>query len=527
MSWWEEAVVYQIYPRSFADSDGDGNGDLLGIMERLDHLEWLGVDAIWLNPVFPSPNRDWGYDVSDYLSIHEDFGTLEDSDRLVKEAGARGMKVIYDLVPNHSSEEHDWFQDALTGRGAAHRDWYVWADPKEDGSAPNNWTSAAGGPAWTMHDATGQYYLHNFLPSQPDLNWWNPEVKAAFEDILAFWFDRGIAGFRIDVAHALIKDRELRDNPPTTDIDHELLRRRGQQPVYNMNRPETHEIFRRWRELSDQYGKRVLIGETWVLELNQTLSFYGTGRDELHLPLNFPFLLSDFSAGSLSGIVDEVERGLPEGSWPVWTGSNHDVSRFPSRWCRGDESKVRCALMMLLTLRGSPILYYGDEIGQMDVTVPDEMILDGMGLPGSLNYPGRDAARTPMHWDGRAGAGFTSPGVEPWLPFGDAASNNVDLQRRDPRSVLNLCRDLIRLRRARPNLMCGPYRRLESPPGTWVYERGTSALVALNLSDDEQPVDVGEGTISISTSRDRDREPLGSRLVLGPFEGVVAEISEG
>lgn len=518
--WWQDAVIYQVYPRSFADSNGDGHGDLPGLIERLDHLRWLGVDALWLTPVFPSPNRDWGYDVSDYLSIHEDFGTLEDSDRLVAEASARGMRVIYDLVPNHTSDRHPWFLDACTGRDASHRDWYVWADPRPDGSLPNNWTSVAGGPAWTLHEPTGQYYLHNFLPSQPDLNWWNPDVGDAFEDILTFWFERGIAGFRIDVAHGLVKDRELRDNPLPGEDDPEPFHRRGQVPVYNMNRPETHEIFRRWRRLADA-SDRVLIGETWVLQVGRMLSYYGTAGDELHLPLNFPFVLAELSSEALAAIVDEVESGLPEGSWPVWFGSNHDISRFPTRWCRNDEDRVRCALMMLLTLRGTPILYYGDEIGQIDVPVPDDRIRDTMGMPGSINYPGRDPSRTPMQWEPRLGAGFTAPEVEPWLPYGDVARINVADQRRDAASVLNLTRDLIALRRARTELRRGGYERLEAPAGVWLYRRGVDTVIALNLSSRSADVRVGDARVLLSTRRDRDGERCARSLTLRAHEGVV------
>src|SRR5919109_1036280 len=245
--WWRNGVLYQIYPRSFADSDGDGIGDLRGILARLDHLEWLGVDAIWLNPTMPSPNDDWGYDVADYCAVHPDLGTLEDLDALVAEAGRRGIRVLLDLVPNHTSDRHAWFQDALSGRDSRHRDFYVWADPADGGGPPNNWISNFGGSAWTWHEPTGQYYLTQFLPTQPDLNWWSEEVREAFDDVLRFWFARGVAGFRIDVCHAIVKDRELRDDPEATADDHPLIQQRGLRQGNSMNRPELHDVLRRWR----------------------------------------------------------------------------------------------------------------------------------------------------------------------------------------------------------------------------------------------------------------------------------------
>src|SRR5215213_506840 len=330
MSWWREGVLYQIYPRSFADSGGDGIGDLPGITARLDHLEWLGIDGIWLNPTMPSPNHDWGYDVADYCAVHPDLGTLEDLDELVAEAGRRGIRVLLDLVPNHTSDRHAWFQDALGGRDARHRDFYVWADPADGGGPPNNWLSNFSGSAWTFHEPTGQYYLNQFLPSQPDLNWWNEEVREAIDEVLEFWFDRGVAGFRIDVCHAIVKDRELRDDPPPGLDDHPQIVKRGLKQVHSMNRPELHDVLRRWREL---VGRRdgdepVLVGETYVLDLEQLVPFYGLGEDELHLAFNFLFLHADLDPAQMRPIVEGMERMLPQGAWPVWTGSNHDGLRM-------------------------------------------------------------------------------------------------------------------------------------------------------------------------------------------------------
>ena len=365
---WRDGVLYQIYPRSFADSNGDGIGDLRGILGRLDHLEWLGIDALWLNPTMPSPNDDWGYDVADYCAVHPDLGTLDDLDALVAAAAERGIGVLLDLVPNHTSDQHEWFVDAASGRDAPHRDFYVWADPRPDGGPPNNWLSNFGGSAWQLHESTGQFYLNNFLPSQPDLNWWNEDVRAAFDEVLEFWFARGIAGFRIDVCHAIIKDRELRDDPAATPEDHPLIRERGHKQMFSMNRPEVHDVLRRWRGTADaQDPRRVLVGETYVLDLDSLMPYYGQGEDELHLAFNFLFVHAELDAEALRAVVEGVEQKLPGASWPVYTGSNHDAGRLMTRWAGDDERRARVALMMLLTLRGTPFLYYGDELALPDV----------------------------------------------------------------------------------------------------------------------------------------------------------------
>jgi len=379
--WWRNGVVYQIYPRSFADSNGDGIGDLAGISASLEYLEWLGVDGIWLSPITVSPNKDWGYDVADYCDVDPSFGTFADFDALIADAGRRGINVLMDLVPNHSSDRHPWFVDARSGRDSEHRDWYVWADPKPDGSPPNNWVGCFGGPAWTLDPNSAQYYLHNLLPKQPDLNWWNDDVREAFDDILAFWFARGVAGFRIDVATMIIKDAELRDNPPATDADPLFWQMMGQQQVYNNNRPEVHDILRRWRTLPDAADPpKLLLGETSVADMDVLTSYYGTGTDELHVAFNFVLIESIFEPAVLRGVVEDAERMYPKDAWPVWTASNHDASRLATRWAGGDPAKIRCALMMLLTLRGTPVLYFGDEIGVVDTTLTKEDLRDPVGV---------------------------------------------------------------------------------------------------------------------------------------------------
>jgi alpha-glucosidase len=503
MSWWREGVLYQIYPRSFADSDGDGIGDLRGITSRLDHLQWLGIDGIWLNPTMPSPNDDWGYDVADYCAVHPDLGTLDDLDELIAEAGRRGIRVLLDLVPNHTSDRHAWFQDALTGREATHRDHYVWADPGPDGGPPNNWRSVFSGPAWTLHEPTGQFYLHNFLPSQPDLNWWSERVREDFDAILRFWFGRGVAGFRIDVCHAIVNDAELRDDPPATADDHPHIQERGLRSAFSMNRPEVHDVLRRWRQVANP--DHILVGETYVLDLAELFPFYGQGEDELHMAFNFLFVHEDLHAGRMRAIVEAVQEGLPEASWPVYTGSNHDAGRLATRWAAGDEAKTRCALLMLLTLRGTPFLYYGDELGLPDGDVPADRLKDP--VPDN-----RDGCRTPMPWT-------DEPAPDMWLPLTDT-SRNVAAQREDATSDLHLVRDLIALRRERADLRTGAYATRPAPDGAWVWGRGDGTTVALNLSGAAVSVEA-RGTVLIATDRARDGEAFDGALP--PWSGVVLD----
>ena len=517
--WWQGATLYQVYVRSWRDSDGDGYGDLRGVISGLDYLAWLGVDGVWLSPTMPSPDHDWGYDVSDYLAVHPELGTMDDLDELVAQAGERGMRVLLDLVPNHTSSAHPWFVDARSGRGAAHRSYYVWADPAPGGGPPNNWLNNTGTSAWTLDDASGQYYLHNFLPSQPDLNWWEPAVHAEFDTILRFWFDRGIAGFRIDVAHMVVKDRRLRDNPLATDADPILEQMRGQRPVYNENRPEVHDVHRRLRAVADSYDPpRVLVGETFLPKIDDVIPFYGKG-DELNLAFNIPFVQLPLEAAALRVLIERTEELMPAGCTPVWTGSNHDVPRFPTRWAENDPDRARCALMMLMTLRGCVFLYEGDEIGMTDTPLEREELKDPVSIKYFPVY-GRDGARTPMQWRDTPGAGFTGPEVEPWLPFGDL-SVNVEDQRRDPESFLSLCRDLIGVRDALPDLRAGEYASFAAPGGVLAYRRGERTVVALNLGTEAATVDAVPGIVRVGTRRARDGERVDGTLSLAPGEGAI------
>lgn len=519
--WWRAGVLYQIYPRSFADSTGNGHGDLRGVIAHLDHLSWLGIDGIWLSPINPSPDADWGYDVADYTDVDPDFGTLEDLDRLVREAADRGIHVLIDLVPNHTSDRHAWFVEARSSRSSELRDWYVWADGGPDGAPPNNWRSSFGGPAWTWDETTEQYYLHNFLPEQPDLNWWNPGVADAFDDIVRFWFDRGISGFRIDVAHALVKDRSLRDDTPALDTDHPSIRRHGLRSDFSMNRPEGHDVLRRWRMIADRYDpRRVLLGETWVLDLESLARFYGSGEDELHLALNVPFVFSTPGA-EMREIVERTEGTLPTGAWPLWNGSNHDAGRFMTRWCEGDERRARAALLILLTLRGTPLLYYGDEIGMPNVDVPRDRLKDPVGQRHWPEDPGRDKGRTPMQWTGEGG--FSDGDVESWLPMGDARSRNVADQRDDRASFLTFCRDLIGVRRDREDLRSGSYEGLGSPEGAWAWRRGSGTMVIVNHGDVPVTLPPPSGTVLIDTERRRAGERVEGALRLEPWEALILD----
>jgi alpha-glucosidase len=519
--WWRSGVLYQIYPRSFADSNGDGIGDLAGVIARLDHLAWLGVDGIWLSPIMVSPNADWGYDVADYCEVDPAYGTLDDVDTLVDEAGQRGIRVLLDLVPNHTSDRHRWFVESRSSATSPRRGWYVWADPKPDGSAPNNWVSSFGGPAWTFDEATGQYYLHNFTPEQPDLDWWNDEVRDAFDGILRFWFGRGIAGFRIDVCHGIVKDALLRDNPPATDDDPWMTRMFGQRSVYNANRPEVHDVLRRWRRLADTYDPaRVLLGETLVHKIETMATYYGDRSDELNLAFNYPFLDAPFEASALRAVVEKTEAVLPDGAWPLWTGSNHDVSRLATRWAGGSPAKARAALLMLLTLRGTPLLYQGDEIGLPDTPLTREDIRDPVGLRFWPGYAGRDPARTPMPWSDKPGGGFTSPGVKPWLPLAGGV-DSVAAQRSDPDSILNFVHDVTALRRTRADLTGGDYASLSAPAGLWAWRRGKGTVVALNLADETGSVEGVDGRVLIGTVKGRAGDSVSGSLRLSPWEGCV------
>jgi alpha-glucosidase len=510
--WFAEGLIYQIYVRSFADSNGDGHGDIPGIVSKLGYLSELGVDALWLTPVMPSPNADWGYDVEDYYGIHPDFGNLEDLKHLVQEASKRNVAILLDLVPNHTSSKHPWFISALADAGSRYRSYYVFA-PGKDGGPPNNWLDATGASAWTYDESSGEYYLHNFLPEQPDLNWWNQEVRLEFERIIRYWFDLGIAGFRIDVAHGLIKDSQLRDDPVVAPNRWSPF---GREARFSKNRPEVHEIYKRWRRLADEYQpNRVLMGETWVGDLERLAAFYGKG-DELDLCLNFVFMFSQFEPRELGGVVQDTLSAIGDRGIPVWAVSNHDVSRMPTRWAGGDVLKARLALTLLLTLPGVAVLYYGDEIGMGDADIEPSRLLDEMSRHGSGFY--RDRARAPMQWDSSSGRGFTRDGTEPWLPFGQPRELNVADQIADKASTYWLVRQLARLRKRE-----GHFDLIANDDYLEYWSRGLRVM--MNFSDEAVWITEVEGNVLSSINCAVTQVQGG--VTLKPWEALVLFDSEG
>jgi alpha-glucosidase len=520
--WWRSGVVYQIYPRSFMDANGDGVGDLRGIEQRLDHLAWLGVDAVWLSPFYPSPMADFGYDVADYCDVDPLFGSLADFDALLAAAHARGLRVIVDWVPNHTSDRHPWFREARRSRSAPRRDWYVWRDPAPGGGPPNNWRSAFGGPAWEWDEATGQFYLHSFLKEQPDLDWRNPEVVKAMHGTLRFWLDRGADGFRIDVIHRIAKDPGLRDN---SEGGCHCEAWGGERHVHDENHPDVHGLLRGIRGVLDDYDERMAVGEVFILDPAVVARYYGKD-DELQLAFNFSFLRSPWSAEAFGGEVERMEGLLRRYGWPTLVLSSHDAPRHASRYDdpRLGDARARVAALMLLSLRGTPFLYYGEEIGMRNVPVPEDRLRDPLAwtLHPKLS---RDPERTPMQWQAGPGAGFTRG--EPWLPIAaDADRRNVALQREDPHSLLQLYREILALRRAEPALHAGRFERLAAPEGVLAYERraGRSrAQVALNFSGEEREVRLGEGAVrrALSTDPARALPERAGRLALGPSEGLL------
>ncbi|MET0314746.1 MAG: alpha-amylase family glycosyl hydrolase, partial [Hansschlegelia sp.] len=497
--WWRRGVVYQVYPRSFQDTNGDGIGDLEGVRRRLDHLVSLGVDALWLSPIFPSPMADFGYDVSDYCGIDPIFGTIEDFGRLLAEAHARRLKVILDFVPNHSSDAHPWFAESRRGREDPKRDWYIWRDPAPDGGPPNNWVSNFGGSAWSYDEASGQYYHHAFLREQPDLNWRNPELRAAMAEALRFWLDRGVDGFRVDVIWHLVKDADFRDNPPNPDYVE------GQPDIgrllqlYSADQDEVFDVIRELRAVVDDYDERVLIGEIY-LPVERLVAYYGPDLSGVHLPFNFQLILAPWDARGVARLIEAYEASLPAGGWPNWVLGNHDQKRVATRL---GVPQARVAAMLLLTLRGTPTLYYGDELGLADVAVPPELAQD----PWERNEPGhgRDGARTPMPWDRSANGGFTTG--RPWLPLNDVSALNVADEACDPRSTLSLHRALLALRRGTPALEVGDYEAVEAAGDVLAFRRrlgGEQIVVALNFGSAPAEIDLGEAvTVLLSTHMDR------------------------
>ena len=522
-SWWRHGVFYQIYPRSFQDSNADGVGDIRGIVDRLPYLQALGIDAIWLSPIFPSPMVDFGYDISDYTGIDPLFGTMDDFDALVAAAHAAGLKIILDLVPNHTSDQHPWFVESRASRDNPKRDWYLWRDPAADGGPPNNWLSEFGGSAWQYDEATGQYYYHAFLAQQPDLNWRNREVREAVYDVMRFWLRKGVDGFRVDVIWHLIKDAAFRDNPPNPNFHEGRPPHERLMTQYSTDQPEVHEVIAEMRRVIDEFGSRVLIGEVY-LPLHRLVAYYGNDLAGAQMPFNFALLSTLWSARSIEKIIADYERALPAGAWPNWVLGNHDRPRVASRV--GPE-QARVAAMLLLTLRGTPTLYYGDEIGMHQVAIAPAQVRD----PFEKNVPGigvgRDGCRTPMQWSAAPHAGFST--AVPWLPLpDDFVHGNVANLEADSRSILCLYKALIELRRLCSPLVSGDYVPIAAQGDLLLYRRqqeGNAVVIALNLG--AEPVSMASdaaglaGEILLSTMLDRKGEGIEGTLDLRGNEGVI------
>jgi alpha-glucosidase len=521
--WWRHGIFYQIYPRSFQDSNADGVGDIKGIIDRLPYLQALGVDAIWLSPIFPSPMADFGYDIADYTGIDPLFGSMEDFDALVKAAHAAGLKVILDLVPNHTSDRHRWFIESRRSRDDPKRDWYIWREPAADGGPPNNWLSEFGGSAWEYDAATGQYYYHAFLAQQPDLNWRNPAVRHAIYDVMRFWLGKGVDGFRVDVIWHLIKDGEFRDNPPNPNFREGRPPREKILPLQTTDQAEVHDVIAEMRRVVEEFDSRVLIGEIY-LPLERLVAYYGRDLSGAHLPFNFALLSAPWNARAIEKIILEYERVLPAGAWPNWVLGNHDRPRVASRV---GQDQARVAAMLLLSLRGTPTLYYGDEIGMHQVAIAPDQVRD----PFEKNVPGigvgRDGCRTPMQWNATPNAGFSTS--TPWLPLADdfVHENAVNLEA-DSRSILSLYKALIGLRKKLPQLVSGAYVPVAAEGDLLLYRReseGSAIVVALNLG--AEPVSIASdalppgGEILLSTLLDRQGEKIRGSLDLRGNEGVI------
>ncbi len=570
--WWQTGVIYQIYPRSFQDTGGDGVGDLRGITARLDYLTGMGVDAIWISPFYPSPMADFGYDVADYTNVDALFGTLGDFDDLLAAAHSKGLRVILDFVPNHTSDLHAWFRESRSSRKSPKRDWYLWHDPVpypwlapgEDTRPiseqyPNNWMSHFGGPAWTWDEETQQFYLHSFLKEQPDLNWRNSKVRAAIYSALKFWLDRGVDGFRMDVLWLLIKDAEFRNNPPNPDYHGGLQDIAASLPVYTADQPETHQIVAEMRTILDGYpdtlakgagsskqetgsrvlvarlSNRVLIGEIY-LPLPELVRYYGMSEENAadkqlqltgaNLPFNFHLIQTAWNAGAIAEIIQRYEDLLPPGAWPNYVLGNHDQPRLASRI---GPKQARAAAMLLLTLRGTPTLYYGDELGMEDVPISPNQVRD----PAEKNEPGkgrgRDPERSPMLWVNAPNAGFTVPDATPWLPLmADWPTRNAAIQRADKRSMLTLYRKLLHLRRQHDTLHAGGIADVAAEGPLLRYRRtgledghSSDFLVLLNLGEEEIRTQSPNGTVVLTTLLDGEGAKVGGEVTLESGEGLL------
>lgn len=528
--WWQKGIIYQIYPRSYQDSNGDGVGDLRGIIDRLQYLHWLGIDAIWLSPIYPSPMKDFGYDISDYRDIDPVFGTMADFDLLLSAVHGRNMKLILDFVPNHTSDQHPWFLESRSSRDSPKRDWYIWHDAAPGGGPPNNWLSVFGGSGWEWDEHTGQYYYHGFLKEQPDLNWRNPEVQEAMFDTLRFWLGKGVDGFRVDVMWHMVKDAQFRNNPVNPAYRSEMPTYDQLLPVYSTDQPEVLDIVLKMRRLLDEYPERVMIGEIY-LPVQRLMTYYGDKNNGAHLPFNFLLLTMPWDPVKIAAAIAEYEAALPAGGWPNWVLGNHDRPRISSR-VGSDQAKA--AALLLLTLRGIPTLYYGDEIGMRDVPIPFNEVQDPQGLNMPDKNLSRDPSRTPMQWNAETNAGFSER--RPWLRIDkNYALNNVDGQKESRHSMLILYRRLIQLRRLEPALNIGRYIPVLADDQAISYIREIEGeeisrfLIILNLSHRPYYFKGGQtplnGRIEVSTSPELEGLIMEGTIGLSGDEAVIIRLN--
>jgi len=568
LKWWQKAVFYQIYPRSFADGNGDGIGDFKGMIERLDYLQELGIDAVWLSPHYPSPQRDCGYDISDYTNVAPEYGTLDDFKRFLDEAHRRSIRVILDLVLNHTSDQHPWFIESRSSRDNPRRDWYIWRDGKGTGPAspPNNWNSFFGGSAWEYDPATGQYYYHAFLKEQPDLNWRNPQVKQMMWEAARFWLDLGVDGFRLDAVGTIFEHPDLPDHSSTSSLMELYYRSylaaderqaaKAREEIqelfrYQIDLPEVHTLMKELRAVVDEYPERVLVGES------DEIAYYGSGDDELHLVFNFPLMRTNrLTPAWVRANQRERLAELPPGAWPCNTLGNHDSSRVYTQFGDGknDQALARISLALLLTLRGTPFLYNGEEIGMTDLLLEDisqfrdtlgirayQMITETLGLPPAEAVQlaarvTRDRCRTPMQWANVPNAGFSPPGVQTWLPVNPNHTRGVNVaeQLGDPDSLLNFYRRMLHMRRRTPALISGDYIPLHEEAQDYLAflrsaeADGQCCLVVLNMSEQAHTLcfDIGASACRLvfsSRKRQKDTDAL-AHLEISPFEIYIGEV---
>ena len=496
LEWWRGAVIYQVYPRSFFDSNNDGIGDLPGVTAKMDYIASLGVDAIWLSPFFTSPMKDFGYDVSDYCDVDPIFGTLNDFDQLIESAHKHGLKVMIDQVLNHSSDQHPWFVESRQNHDNDKADWYIWADAKPDGTVPNNWLSVFGGPAWRWDSRRRQYYLHNFLDSQPDLNFHNPDVVDALLNTVEFWLTRGVDGFRLDTANYYYHDTELRDNPPKKDVVEGSIGVRLDNPyayqfhIYDKSRPENIPFLQRLRRLLDEYPNTTTVGEVGCDFSLETMAAYTQGNDKLHMCYSFDLLTHDSSMNHIRETMETIEAGLGDG-WPCWSIGNHDVERVATRWGKNHDTaaKSKIYMAMLLTLRGSVCLYQGEELGLIEAELSFDQLVDPFGIAFWPEFKGRDGCRTPLPWTNEALGGFTES-AQPWLPIAEEQrALAVSEQEWNRHSVLHAYRDFLHVRRNHPELRHGEIEFLYNDETTLTFLRrfkGKCLYVAINTANQDK-----------------------------------------